>query len=151
MKAPANLVNSLAAWNSGAGISLSDWILCVGNYDHFIAYSRLVWPEFIEYGNRIYIADLFNQENIARNIENGANEYQAQCFQNAIDLSTIFSTAQESYDEEKLLYLANVLKSSWSASLALNYPEREFSVFIDNCLDEENVGDLMVSFGEKGT
>lgn len=80
MKVPTNIINSLAEWNNGAGISLSNWILCVGNYDHFIAYSRLVWPELIEYEGRIYIADFFNVENFESNIENRANEYEAQFF-----------------------------------------------------------------------
>ena len=149
MKAPSRIINSLSQWNKGAGISVSDWITSIGNYDHFVVYSRLIWPEFIEFQNRIYIADFFKEEQLERNIENCKSAYEAQCFQNCIDVADIFNSDQENYDEETVLYLAYTLKATWDAGLKLKYPDREFNVFIDNCLDEENVGDLLVSFGEK--
>lgn len=149
MKPPASIVANLSEWNDGKGISLSNWVTLIGNFDNFIAYSRLVWPEFIEYKNRIYIADFFNEHELEKNIQNGTTEYQAQLFQNCLDVATIFPEDEENWEEEKVLYLANTLKSSWEASLKTNFPNRVFNVFIDNCLHEENVGDLLVTFAEK--
>lgn len=148
MKPPASIVSNLSEWNGGKGISLSKWVALIGAFDHFIAYSRLIWPEFIEFKSRVYIADFFDEDELERNIKNGATECQSQLFQNCLDVATIFPTDEDNWEEEKVLYLANTIKCSWEAALKANFPNKSFNVLIDNRLHEEGVGDLLVSFAE---
>ena len=149
MKTPNEINNKLSQWNNGEGINPSDWICCIGRYDHFIGYTQLIWPEFIEHEGRVYIKDFFNEEKLLQNIDNGASITQAQILLNCLDLSLLFDSAQEDVEDDTLLYLAKTLQESWLAKLNLNFPNKKHNVILDNNLNEEGVGEILLSFSNQ--
>jgi hypothetical protein len=43
------LIPELPHWNNGQGISVRNWLRCIGNYEYAIAYAELFWPDFVEH------------------------------------------------------------------------------------------------------
>jgi hypothetical protein len=148
MHPPGTLTRELARWNDGRGISISDWICCVGRYDHFVAFARLLWPEFVEYDGRLYISDFFLEERLRRSLAAGATNSAAQAMINALDITTLFSSAGVEPEQDELLYLADMLRQTWTAKLQRDFPDRDASVTVLNSLNEPGVGDLLVTISE---
>jgi len=93
------LAAKLATWNSGRGISSLDWIINTGSFTQFTAYARLIFPEFVEFQGRLYLADLFTQERLGE-LRKGSDDRNAQAIMNVIDLATMFCDADEQSDDE---------------------------------------------------
>ena len=148
MKPPRSLTSQLAQWNGGAGISAADWICCVGRYDHFVGFSRVLWPEFLEHQDRIYLSDFFSQDRLAQMLADGATASAAQAMVNALDLSQLFSAAGEPVETDQILYLAGTLKQAWSAKLQQDFPGRTIRVTMHDSLAEPGVGELLVTLCE---
>ena len=148
MKVPRSIANQLSQWNGGAGISAADWICSVGRYDHFIGFSRLLWPEFVEHQGRVYLSDFFDRDRLGQALAAGASPDVAQAMQNALDLSQLFSSAGEAVQADQLLYLAATLEQSWSAKLQHDFPDRSARVAVQNSLAEPGIGELLVTICE---
>lgn len=148
MKAPRSLTDNLSQWNDGSGISVADWICCVGRYDHFVGFSRLLWPELLEHQGRIYVSDFFSHARLAEMLASGASPSVAQTFINALDLSTLFSEAAEAIEDDQLLYLAATLEQTWAAKVARDYPGRVVEIIVENALEEPGIGELLVTLRE---
>ena len=148
MKSLSKIETELSAWNNGKGINISEWICSVGRYDFFIGYSSLIWPKFSEYKNRIYISDFFNEDQLNEMLNSGTTPRDAQIFMNSLDLSQIFQYEKENVGDDVILYLAQTLTESWTAKLKLDYSTRDIKVVTDNNLDEDGVGELLISIVE---
>jgi len=133
----------LATWNSGRGISSLDWIINTGSFTQFTAYARLIFPEFVEVQDRLYLADLFTQERLDE-LRKGSDDRNAQVFMNVIDLSTMFCDADEQSGDE-IRELGRFLEKTWTASAAASFPHRRIHIILDDNLEEEGVGELLIS------
>lgn len=143
MQIPKALAAELATWNNGRGINPLDWIINTGSSKQFTAYARLIFPEFVEVQGRLYLADLFTQERL-KELQNQSDDRDAQVFMNAIDLATMFCDANEQSDDE-IRELGRFLKKTWTASAAASFPQRQIHIVLDDNLDEEGVGELLIS------
>lgn len=148
MKAPRSLTDKLSQWNDGSGISVADWICCVGRYDHFVGFSHVLWPELLEHQGRIYLSDFFSHARLVEMLASGVSPRVAQTFMNALDLSTLFSEAAETIEDDQLLYLAATLEQTWAAKVARDYPGRVVEIIVDNALEEPGIGELLLTLRE---
>jgi|GEM_PF-4057077 len=55
----ASLMPETLTWDHGRPIDPVRWIGLMGRYDHLIAYTELLWPDFVEYDGCILRADGF--------------------------------------------------------------------------------------------
>ena len=151
MNIPESIKKELDKWNHGEGISPVEWINCMGRYDYFFGFSRLIWPELVKLEGKIYLADIADKERIRKNNAEGIDQSRNQVFINAFCLTDLFDHAEEDIEEDLLLYLAEMLRQSWTAKIAQDFPESTARVIVDNCLDEPGIGEIIISITEDKT
>lgn len=143
MQTSPALAAELAEWNDGRGISPLDWIAHTGSFKHFTAYARLIFPELVEVHGRLYLLDLFSPERLAE-LRKQCNAHRAQAFMNTIDLAALFVDANEQSDED-IRQFGSFLKDTWTVRVAASFPGRPVHIVLDDRLDEEGVGELLIS------
>lgn len=121
----------------------SSFAFNTGSFTHFTAYAWLIFSEFAEVQGRLYLADLFTQERLAE-LRKGSDDRNAQAFMNAIDLATIFCDAHKQSDDE-IRELGRFLKKTWTVSAVASFPHRQIHIILDDNLEEEGVGELLIS------
>jgi hypothetical protein len=131
----------LATWNSGRGISSLDWIINTGSFTQFTAYARLIFPEFVEVQDRLYLADLFTQERLDE-LRKGSDDRNAQVFMNVIDLSTMFCDADRQSDDE-IRELGRFLKKHGQPALLLPFLTVKFISFLTTILKSKVLGNYL--------
>ncbi len=131
-------VPELTEWNDKKRISLNDWITSIGRYDHFLAYVELVWPSLIVLDGCIFIESLFDRERYKSLTKTCKNQTEVQKFMNYIDLSQIFTQADENVSDELLLYLGHSLQKAWEAKMKQEFPNRKFTVALENHLNDSS-------------
>jgi hypothetical protein len=143
MKARANyseLIPELDGWNNGVGIDIDSWIGCVGNYEHFIGYGHLLWPDFIEHDDCVFFAHRFTEDNYRAFMQQTKGDKRAvECVMNHKHILDIFCGADPKPNREIVLYTGRLLKEIWQAKLNRDFPEREITV----SFPEDNQDDLL--------
>lgn len=142
------LVPELSKWNNGNGISLGDWITCIGRYDHFLGYLELVWPSFIVVDDAVFIESLWQKNRYESIVANCTSKAETQKYLNLIDLPNLFLDAEEEVTDEFLVYLANAIVQAWEAKLSTQFPERKFKVVLENFLSDPDDCELNIYFFE---
>lgn len=94
-----------------------------------IAFSKLYFPDFIEYEDCVILSFLFNIENFnewfeefsgeRRNIEKMCNLYEVKDF---------FHINSSEMDEDSLKLFADILSTVWSINLSKLYPQKKFKI-----------------------
>ncbi|CAN1530535.1 hypothetical protein MCEREM21A_01392 [Sphingomonadaceae bacterium] len=130
----ADLIPELAQWNHGTGISADEWIFIEGRADHSLAFSSIVWPDFVEFDGYV-LREPLNVERLREWHQSGdLNRQQIETAMNAYLLDGIFpndktdATLKNAQSER----LATVMADMLSAKLVRDFPERRFSVFVLN-------------------
>jgi hypothetical protein len=131
----------LATWNSGRGISSLEWIINTGSFTQFTAYARLIFPEFVEVQDRLYLADLFTQERLDE-LRKGSDDRNAQVFMNVIDLSTMFCDADRQSDDE-IRELGRFLKKHGQPALLLPFLTVKFISFLTTIWKSKVLGNYL--------
>lgn len=145
MKIPQSLSSELARWNNGQGVSPLVWISMKGSFHDFVGHARLIWPDFLERDNRIYLADFFEAERLENMLANGASARDAQAFMNALCVENFFEGPEESRPDDEIRSMAEFLKETWEAKLSSDYPGRPVHVLIEDNLNEEGVHELLLT------
>lgn len=132
MKNDEKLIPELTEWrkNNGNEFSIEDWIICEGNVKFLIAYSLLLWPEFIEHDDCVILKNRFDVENFEnwKNTEYVKSYGQIESVLNHIHILDLFGT-DEKRDEvnyKQIVFLGNKLCEIYSAKLKIDFPEKTF-------------------------
>ncbi|MBB5213296.1 hypothetical protein [Microbulbifer hydrolyticus] len=141
-------VPELSKWNSGDGISLGNWITCIGRYDHFLGYLELVWPRFIVEDDTVFVDSLWDKSRFEYLALNRPKKSDIQKCLNIIDIAGLFLNAKEEVTDEFLLYLACAVRQAWEAKLKSDFPNRNFQVVMENFLEDPDDSELNVYFYE---
>lgn len=125
-----NNLKNYQQWKQANGndFSLWDYIFGVGNVEIALAFSKLFWPDFIEYDRGIFLAETFNPqicEEWKAKLENDINAVEK--VMNHIHLEDILPEA-EKVEIENIFYLGQVLSQMWESRLKLLYPNQCFQV-----------------------
>jgi len=126
------LIPELAEWNNGDEIDIENWIDCIGNFKHAIAYSTIFWPDFIEFEDCVFKAQHFNEANVLNWLKHTSGDKQAtEKVVNHLHLDDLFPNAEDTTDEQEE-YLANIIKEMWEMKLERDFPNRNFEVILIN-------------------
>lgn len=115
-------------WNDGRGISVEAWVGCSGTIELAVGYSRLFWPEFIEYDGCVLFAG-FSLESYRGFMEQcGGDRRRVEAVMNHRHMLDYFSHAGGSATAAQILYLGRVVKDMWEAKLYRDFLGRRFVV-----------------------
>ena len=139
----ADLVPETRDWNSGSGISVVDWIGCIGSIEYAIGYGELFWPEFAELDECVFFAGVTEVGYRSFLKQTGGNKRAVEAVLNHRHVLDLFSSSQPT--REQVVYLGRLLREVWAAKLALVFPTRRFVVSFteEGC---ESLLDYEVSF-----
>jgi hypothetical protein len=135
------IIPELPHWNNGAGISIDDWIGCIGRHDHAIGYSRVFWPDFVLHDGCLLRAGFSKDSFDGFMKQRSGNRRAVEAVMNhqhvADMLMGMFNEGVRP-SREQVLYLGRVLREMWLAKLKRDFPQLEAVVI----LTEEFQGDL---------
>lgn len=139
----ADLIPETRDWNGGSGISIADWIGCVGSVEHAIGYGEMFWPEFAELDGRVFFANVTEAGYWGLLEQTGGDKRAVEPILNHRHVLDLFSISQPS--REQVVYLGRLLREMWAAKLARDFPGGRFVVSFsdDGC---EELLDYEVSF-----
>ena len=122
------LIPELMLWNNGRGIRVTDWISCIGSFEHAIGYLALFWPDFIVHQGCVLLADsgLDNFDAFAAH-----GPISAQMTMNHRHLDHYYFQQDPLCTKEQMVHVGRKLRAMWTAKLAMEFPERTFVVTFD--------------------
>lgn len=132
MEEQEKLVSELTEWRkyNGSDFSIEDWIISEGNIKFMIAYSLLLWPDFVEYDGCVILKNRFNSENFEnwKNTKYVKSYAQIESVLNHIHILDLFGTEKkrDEINYEQIMFLGNKLCEIYSAKLKLDFPKRKF-------------------------
>jgi len=137
----ALLVPELKNWNNGKGIDIDGWISCEGDHKHLIGYARILWPNFIEHDDCIFLGDQIDQESYRAFLAQSTGDKSAvEAVMNHQHIIDLFSRSHhESPDREVILYLGRLIREIWQAKLSRDFPNRKITV----TFPDDEVRDLL--------
>lgn len=108
--------------------SLIDYLYFNTSFDLAIAFTKLFWPDFIEYKNGIFFQDSFDVQIYNEWAETLGNEiFEIEKILNHRHMEDFFQSL-EGVSDNNLLYLGQVIAEMWQARLNQVYPDRHFRV-----------------------
>lgn len=139
----------LRRWNSGRGISVEDWITCVGNVDLAVGYSTVFWPEFELVGKYILIAGRAPETVKAFEDYPNSTPQDVEAVMNHLHLVDIHISNEVEPSVGHLIRLGTVLKEIYQAKLAWQFPARpcEVEFFIPD--DPADLTEYQLTFWQK--
>jgi len=145
MDTPESMKSELSAWNNGKGISLEDWIGCIGNSKLAVGYLTIFWPKFLKFED--YILREGFSENSLRGFEKQCNgdRRAIEAVMNHLHISDIHYGCED-FTLDKILILGSVLKEIYEVKLKQEFPDRSFEVSFLQPEDPENIDDFEISF-----
>lgn len=131
----ADLVPETKDWNGGSGISVADWIGCIGSVEHAIGYGELFWPEFAELDGCVFFSGVSEVGYRGFMEQTGGDKRAVEAVLNHRHILDLFVDAKPT--REQVVYLGRLLREVWAAKLARDFPGRRFvvSFFEEGCLD----------------
>jgi hypothetical protein len=127
------LIPELPLWNNGAGIDAEGWAQCMGNYELFVGYTLLLWPQFVKFDGYV-LREGFSEESLRgferepydpadkrRSIEAVMNHEHLDAFHFGKDCK-----------EVQLRYLGRTMKQMHEVKLAHDFPDLKFEVFFND-------------------
>lgn len=129
---PNDLIPELNEWNEGQGVDIKDWINMMGSYQHAIAYSFLLWPDFVEFNDCVFLASKFDMDYVwDLLLERRRKPSDVETWVNEINFKDSVFLNDKEATQEQVLYLARKLRYIWTYRLQHDFPERKFVVQLD--------------------
>ncbi len=146
---PKSMQPELARWNGGRGISLEDWIGCMGNVDLAVGYCTVFWPKFEIVGKYI-LTEGWTSEAV-EGFEDGPNStpQSVEWVMNHLHIVDIHCDNGVPATIDHLVRLGTVLKEIYEAKLSWQFPDRPCEVEFYIPDDPENLVEYQISFWQK--
>ena len=146
---PKAMHSELSRWNHGRGISLEDWIGCVGNVDLAVGYSTVFWPKF-EIVGKYVLTEGWTAEAV-EGFENGPNStpQSVEWVLNHLHIIDIHCDNGVPATIEHLVRLGTVLKEIYEAKLSWQFPDRPCEVEFHIPDDPDDLVEYQISFWQK--
>jgi hypothetical protein len=146
MDTPESMKADLARWNNGAGIDLSSWASCSGNYSLAVGYLTVFWPEFQEYDGYILRKGFSIKSLRGFEAQPGATRKSVELIMNHLHIGTIHRGDDDQISEDKIIALSNALKEIYQAKLAWQFPRTPCVVELHVPPEDGDLIDFQLSF-----
>ncbi len=148
-------LSNYATWqkaNSPQPYSLFDYVYGAGRSanipaDLFIAFAKLVWPDFVEIDGRIFLAEQYSKTKHEELLKNGSSTQEAQYWMNVFSVDGLFLEIAGDTPEHWEAFAA-ILRDSWEAKLRRDYPSRKFEVRVLRDENDDGADDILIVFTE---
>lgn len=129
-----------------------DFLHAKGSPFDALFYSRLFWPEFIEYKGMFFLKETIEDEDDEFRIdrvlkENNGDTIKTEQTFNLIEVPSLFGKRLAETTDKEDITLTERLIEMWSYRLHMLYPERKFEVKL--LTDKETGGEIALSFYSK--
>jgi len=133
-------------YEGGENFTLSDYAYRNGSPLDLIMYSKVLWPDFIEFEGMVFSKMMVEDEDDEQKVldylvKTKGNRHKVEQSFNFIEIPSMLfgkKAAIELADEEISIMIAGLLCETWSLKLSKDYPNRKF---VFRILDSEETGD----------
>ena len=134
--------------HNGGDMSPESWAYSVGTYSLAVGYANLIWPKFIEIQGMIFRDDVSEEDVVAWLASASDNKKSVESMLNHLHIQDIQHPGiWTNATTTQIRYLGETFRASWSAKLALDFPNRRFSVeYFDS--DTDDLSESQVLFYE---
>jgi hypothetical protein len=132
------LIPELKNWKAGGKvINPEEWISAIGNYEHLVAYSRILWPDFVEHDDCVFRAGVTDEIYSGFMAKTKGDKTSVEAVMNHRHVLDLFCTADPEPTREVVLYVGRLLRDTWQAKLNRDFPGRKIRVSFpeDYCED----------------
>lgn len=124
----AKLIPELPKWNQGKGIEVSEWIYCMGRFDHAVAYADLFWPAFTIHDGCVMFAS-FDIDCYNTWMKHTSDDRRAvEAVMNHRHIVDLFSEEESVVGRELVMHLGRTIQDMWSCKLKRDFPDRQITV-----------------------
>ena len=123
----AALIPELATYLDGEPGTVEMWLNWIGRYDAAVAYASLFWPEFVEVDGCVLLGPGVPESYAEWKASHPGDPSAIEATLNHLHLGDLFSQAPRP-NAAVLLHLGCLLRETWSAKLARDFPDRAFVV-----------------------
>ena len=128
-----SLIDRLKKLHASADTSnfnVLDFVSAFGNPLEALAYSKLFWPDFLEFEGMIFLKDFVEDEEDRSKIRGALSEFGSskeveKSFNQFLIPEIFFSAHYSDAKEEEALYLAELITAMWGARLAQLFPNKK--------------------------
>lgn len=103
------------------------WTNANARYDHFVMYARMIWPEFLEYDDCVFLAKGFSSESY-RQWRKQLDKTQTEVMLNHTHITDLFLNSSFQPNLEIVTFIGRYLKEVWTEKLKRDFPNRRFVV-----------------------
>jgi hypothetical protein len=125
-----------------SGSDVDEWIAIEGNLEYLVGYARILWPEFVEHDECVFMTEHFSEKNYQDFMrQTGQDKTAVETVMNHVHILDLFN---DMYSEPKptrelILYVGRLIKETWLAKLKRDFPNRKVTV----SFPEQHCDDLM--------
>lgn len=111
-----------------------DEFFATGTVEDALQYARLIWPEFVEHSDMIFLRQTMEEQPDLQDIPGtlarfGGDRSEMERQFNLVEVPTLFASAVEASDTDSRA-LAEILRDAWQVKLERDFAGRRFSVEI---------------------
>jgi hypothetical protein len=122
--------------HDATGFNYFDFLHACGSPRAALFYSRLFWPEFLEYEGMVFLEDSIEDDDDRRRVREALAHYGGDVMKteksfNTIEVTALFGSHFDTTEEEDRLLVAQICLM-WSARLREQFPHRRFAVEIQS-------------------
>jgi hypothetical protein len=126
----AESTNVLARWCRRKQVwvePIDSWTAANARFDHFVMYARMIWPEFVEHDDCVFLADEFTGESY-RTWRRQLDKTRTEAMLNHRHITDLFLNSEFKPNLEIVLYIGRYLKEVWTEKLKRDFSKRKFVV-----------------------
>jgi hypothetical protein len=125
-----------------SGFKILDFASAFGNALYALVYSKLFWPDFIEFEGMIFHSSRMEDDEYRTRVREallkGESRLEVERSFNSFDIpSDFFASGYATTTPEEDIWLARQLAEMWRLRLTEAFPERRFTVEVEESADEE--------------
>lgn len=124
--APSSYGQDAAKW-AGRTEKIDLFAECIARFDHLVAYMRLIWPEFVEHDDCVFLSDRVGEQNY-QEWRKRLDKTQTEAMLNHTHIVDLCFNSEFKPNKEIILHIGRSLKEIWSVKLAHDFPNRRFTV-----------------------
>jgi hypothetical protein len=119
----ASLIPGVGDWAGDA----ANWLAMFGSYELCIAFTNLLWPEFVVHNECIFRGPFDEVAERNYNTFRNATDFDpftTEVTMNALLILDLFPNDRNGASREQILFIGRKLKAMWQAKLLLDFPHR---------------------------
>jgi len=135
-------LNEIHSEADTTNFGILDFVSAFGNPLDALAYSKLFWPDFVEYKGMIFMSSILestdDRARVLDALSKGLNKAETEESFNNFDIpSSVFGSHRLQLTLSGYARLAERLAEMWRARLAQLFPNRTFDVTVTHPEDEQ--------------